>query len=134
MLPHDEVLLCGDVLWRDIEEDRVLNNFDNMQKLGKNYLDATVKSFGALSKSTQAISVEIADYSKKSFEDGSKALEKLLGAKTLEQAVEIQTNYAKTAYEGSITGATKIGALYTDLVKETFKSFESNLSKAPPMK
>ena len=108
----------------------MLNNFDDMQKLGKNNLDATMKSFGALSKSAQAIAVEMTDYSKKSFEDGNKALEKLFGAKTLEQAVEIQINYAKTAYESLVTEATKIGELYADLAKETYKSFESNLSKA----
>ena len=68
----------------------------------------------------QAIAAEVADYSKKSFEDGSKALEKLFGAKTLEQAIEIQTDFAKTAYEGFIAGATKIGELYADLARETY--------------
>ena len=124
----------GHVPWRNIEEAKVLNNIDDMQKLGKNNLDATMKSFDALSKGTQAIAVEIADYSKKSFEDGGKALEKLFGARTLEQAIEIQANYAKTAYEGFITGATKIGEIYTDLAKATYKSFESNLSKTVPGK
>ncbi len=110
----------------------MVKNFDDMQKLGKDNLDATLKSFGALSKSAQAITVEMADYSKKSFEDGSKALERLFGAKTLEQAIEIQTDFAKTAYEGFITGATKIGELYADLAKETNKPFESYLSKTAP--
>jgi hypothetical protein len=112
----------------------MMNNFDDMQKLGKNGMEATAKSFGALSKSAQAIAVEMTDYSKKSFEDGTKALEKLFGAKTWEQAVEIQTDFAKTAYEGFIAGATKIGELYTDLAKETYKSFENNIAKAAPVK
>ena len=41
---------------------------DDVQKLGKDNMDATLKSFGAFSKSLQAITVEIADYSKKVFE------------------------------------------------------------------
>ena len=109
-------------------------NFDDMQKFGKDNLDATMKSFGAFSKSTQAIMVEMTDYSKKSFEDGSKALEKLFGAKTLETAIEIQTNFAKTAYEAFIAEATKIGELYVDLAKESFKAFENNLAKGAPVK
>jgi len=112
----------------------MLDNFDDLQKLGKNNLDATMKSFGACSKTVQALATEMAEYSKKSLEDGSRVMEKLIGAKTLEQAVEIQTNYAKTAYEGFVTRATKVGELYTDLAKETFKSFENNLSKPAPMK
>ena len=89
-----------------------------------------MKSFGALSKGAQAIAAEVADYSKKSFEDGTKALEKLFGAKSFDKAIEIQTEYAKTAYEGFVAKATKIGELYADLAKETYKPFESLMAKA----
>ena len=112
----------------------MVKNFDDIQKFGKDNMDATLRSFGALSKSTQAIAVEVADYSKKSFEDGSKAMEKLFGAKTLEKAIEIQTDFAKTAYEAFIAEATKIGELYADLAKETYKPFESYIVKATPAK
>ena len=112
----------------------MVKNFDDIQKFGKDNMDATLRSFGALSKSTQAIAVEVADYSKKSFEDGSKAMEKLFGAKTLEKAIEIHTDFAKTAYEAFIAEATKIGELYADLAKETYKPFESYIAKAAPAK
>ena len=46
----------------------MVKNIDDMQQFGKDNMDATMKSFGALSKSMQAIAVEIADYSKKVFE------------------------------------------------------------------
>ena len=114
---------------RSFEEDKMAKGFDDMQKLGKDNLDATMKSFGGLSESAQAIAVQMADYSKKSFEDGSKALERLFGAKTLEQVIQIQTDFAKTTYDDFIARATKIGELYSDLAKETYKPFESYLSK-----
>ena len=86
----------------------MLKNFDELQKLSKDNMDAAMKSFGALSKGVQAIAVEVADYSKKSFEEGSAAAEKMFGAKTLDKAIEIQSDYAKQAYEGFVAGATKI--------------------------
>ena len=46
----------------------MVKNFDEMQQFGRDNMDATLKSFGALSKSAQAIAVEIADYGKKMFE------------------------------------------------------------------
>ena len=107
---------------------------DDVQKLSKDNVDATLKSFGALSKASQAIATEVADYSKKSFEDGTKVLEKLLGAKSLDKVIEIQTDYAKTAYEGFVAQATKIGELYADFAKETYKPFESYVTKAAPAK
>jgi hypothetical protein len=107
----------------------MLKNFDEVQKLGKDNMDIAMKSLGAVSKGVQAIAVEMADYSKKAFEDGSAATEKLLGAKSLEKAIEIQTDYAKSAYEGFVAGATRIGELYADLTKESYKPFESYIGK-----
>jgi hypothetical protein len=112
----------------------MVKNFEDMQKLGKDNVDATLKSFGALSKASQAIATEVADYSKRSFEDGTKVMEKLFASKSLEKAIEIQADYAKTAYEGFVAQATKIGELYADLAKETYKPFESYLGKAAPAK
>jgi hypothetical protein len=112
----------------------MLKNFDDIQKYGKDHMDTTMKAWGQVSKGVQAIAAETADYSKKSFEEGSAALEKLFGAKSLEKAIEIQTAYAKTAYEGFVAQATKMGELYADLAKETYKPFEGFVPKAPATK
>ena len=112
----------------------MIKNFDEMQKLSKDNVDATMKSFGAVSKATQTIATEMTDYSKKAFEDGTKVVEKMFGAKSLDKAIEIQTDYAKTAYEGFVAQATKIGELYADLAKETYKPYESFAAKAAPAK
>jgi hypothetical protein len=112
----------------------MLKNFEDIQKLGKENVDVCMKQFGSVSKGWQAIATEFADYSKKSFEDGSAALEKLVGAKSLETAVEVQSNYVKTAYEGFVAEATKLGELYTDLAKESYKPFEGLLAKVNPTK
>lgn len=108
----------------------MVKNFDELQQVGKENVDLALKSMGALSKSGQAIAVEVADYSKKAFEDGTAALEKLFGVKSFDKAIEVQTEYAKTAYEGFVAKATKIGELYADLAKETYKPFEALMAKA----
>ena len=109
----------------------MIKNFDDVQKLGKDNVEATMRSFGVLSKGTQAIAAEFADYSKKSFEDGTKVWEKLLGAKSLDKAIEIQSDYAKTAFEGFVAQASKIGELYADLAKEAYRPFEAYTKAAP---
>jgi len=108
----------------------MVQGFENLQKLGKDNMDVTVKSLGAVTKSVQAIAAETAEYSKKSFEEGSAVLEKLLGVKTLDKAIEIQTDYAKVAYEGFVAQATKLGEMYTGLAKEIYKPLESAFAKA----
>ena len=112
----------------------MLQNMDEIQKLGKDNLDTAMKSFGTVSKGVQAIAGEVADYSKKSFEDGAAVAEQLFGAKTLDKAVEIQSAYFKHAYEGFVAQATKMGELYADLAKETYKPYEGIIGKIPGAK
>jgi len=107
----------------------MVKNIDEMQQFGKDSMEATMKSFGALSKSMQAIAVEVTDYSKKVFEQGTVATEKLIGAKSLEKAFEVQTDFVKSSYESFVAEATKLGELYTDLAKEAYKPFESHFGK-----
>jgi hypothetical protein len=63
----------------------------NIAEIQKENMDAAMKSFGAMSKGFQAIAVEFANYSKRSFEDHTAATEKLMGAESLEKAFEVQT-------------------------------------------
>jgi hypothetical protein len=115
---------------RQNHKGRTMKTFEDMQQFGKDSADATLKSLGAFSKSAQAIAVEMAEYSKKAFEDGAAATEKLFGAKSLEKAVEVQSEYFRTAYEGFVSQSAKLGELYTDLAQEAYKPFESYVNKA----
>ena len=112
----------------------MVKNIDELQQFGKSNMDATVKSFGSLSNGLQAIAAEMADYSKRVFEQGTAATEKLIGAKSLEKAFEVQSDYVKTAYEGFMAEATKLGELYTDLAKEAYKPFEGQWGRAASVK
>ena len=108
----------------------MIKNFEDLQVVGKENVDNALKTFGTLSKGTQAIAVEVVDYSKKAFEDSTAAMEKLFGVKSLDKAIELQTEYAKTAYEGFVAKASKIGEMYAELAKETYKPFEALMVKA----
>jgi phasin family protein len=111
-------------------EVAMLSSFDDVQKFGKDNVEATMRSFGAASKGFQAIAAEVTNYSKKSFEDGTAAVERLMGAKTLDKAIEVHSDYVKSAYEGFVAQATKLGELYADIAKETYKPLEAYFTKA----
>ncbi len=104
-------------------------SFDDVSRFGKEYVDSGVKSFASVSKGAQVIAAEATDYSKKSFEAGSQAFEKLLNAKSFEKAIEIQSDYARQAYEGFVAEATRFGQLYADLAKDAYKPYESIAAK-----
>lgn len=107
----------------------MLYNIEAMQKQGQENFELAVKSMTAMSKGFQEIAKESADYSKKHFETSSEAAEKLFATKSLEKAVEVQSDYAKTAYESFVAQATKLGELYTDMAKEAYKPLEAAMPK-----
>ncbi len=107
---------------------------DQMQKMSKDSMDMAMASIGAWTKNAQAIATEIADYSKKSFEDSTAALEKLMAAKSPEKAMEVQSEYLKSLYSDFVAQSTKISELYADLAKQAYKPFESVIAKASSMK
>jgi hypothetical protein len=107
----------------------MIQQFDQIQKLGQDNMDAVMKTFGAVSKSAQTIATETADFAKKSFETGTSTFEKLIGAKSLDKAIEIQSEYVKSAYEGFVAQSTKMGELYANIAKEAFKPYEGMVAK-----
>ena len=112
----------------------MIEKFEEFQKLSKDNADVALQSVTAFQKGAQAIAVEVADYSKKSFEEGSATFEKLLGVKSLDKAIEIQTAYFKTSYEAFVAEASKLSALYTDVAKDAYKPLEGVFAKAASFK
>jgi hypothetical protein len=98
--------------------------FDDMQRMNQTGIDTAMKLFGEWGKSWQAIAAEMTDYTKRSFEDGTQTIEKLMTAKSMEQAMEIQSTYAKRAYDDYMHQMTKIGSMYTELAKEAYRPME----------
>lgn len=107
----------------------MINGFDDFQKLSKDNMDLTIKSFGAVTKGWQSIAAEMADYSKKNFEASTAAFEKVVGAKSLDKAFEVQADFARAAYEDYVGEMTKLGELYAGVAKEVYKPIETVVNK-----
>ncbi|MDX2257570.1 MAG: phasin family protein [Hyphomicrobiaceae bacterium] len=99
-------------------------SFEDIQKFNQQNIDTTVKLMGEWSKGWQAIAAEMTDYTKRSFEDGTATLEKLMAAKSVEQAFEIQSSYAKRSYDEYMQQMTKVGGMYASIAKEAGKPVE----------
>ena len=74
-----------------------------------------------MNKGFQAIAADVTDYSKKAFEDGTRTFEQLIGAKSFEQAFEIQSQYAKKAFDAYVAQLSKLGEMYVDLARNAYK-------------
>jgi phasin family protein len=105
---------------------------EDIQQYGKEHLETVVASATSVQNGLQAIASAYGDYTKKSFEDTQSFVEKLSGVKSLDKAIEMQTEFAKSAYETFLADSQKIAGLYTDLAKQTFKPLEGIVAKFAP--
>ncbi|GFO82953.1 phasin family protein [Methyloceanibacter sp.] len=110
-----------------IEFDKASNDF---QKLGKDGYDAVVRSYGEVNKGFQEIGTSLSDYSKQAFADATAAFEKLVGAKSLEHAIEIQSSYAKAAYDKWVREMTKVSEMYVSVARDAYKPVEKAVAKS----
>ena len=105
---------------------------EDIQNYGKEQYETAVAHATSMQNGLSAIVSAYGDYAKKSYEDGKSFAEKLSGVKSLEKVLEVQSEYAKTAYETFVADSQKIASLYGDLAKQAFKPLEGVVAKITP--
>ena len=105
---------------------------EDIQNYGKEHYEQTMACATGFQSGISAIAAAYGDYTKKSYEDTKSFIEKLSGVKSLDKALEAQTEFARSSYETFVAESQKIAGLYTDLAKQTFKPYEGLVSKFTP--
>ena len=94
------------------------------QKAAETGFEAASRSFGEASKGFQALAAEMMEYSKAAFDDAIRTWEKLIGVRSLEQAMAIQSDYAKRVYENHMAEMKKLGEMCAGMVRDASKPVE----------
>jgi phasin family protein len=94
------------------------------QKAAETGFEATSRSFGEASKGFQALAAEMIEYSKAAFDDAIRTWGQLISVRSLEQAVQIQSDCAKRVYENHMAEMKKLGEMCTSMVRDASKPVE----------
>ncbi len=95
-------------------------NFEEIRDFGVKRFDTMTAATTSTARGLQAIAEEAADYSTKSIDESRAFAEKLLRARKLDELVELQSQFAKSAYSEFVSRTTKFSKLYSDLAQEAF--------------
>ena len=101
--------------------DKSLTALTEANSLGKKNIEAAVESVTAATRGAEALSAQALAYSKKSWEDGVSAAQALASAKSVQEVIELQTAFAKTAMEAYLAEVTKATDTLSASVKDSFK-------------
>lgn len=89
-----------------------------MNAHSKKNLEAVLASMTAATKGAETVGARAIAFSKKSVEDQIAASKALAGAKSVQEVVELQTAFAKTAFEAMVAEVNEIAGAMSGSVKE----------------
>ena len=110
--------------------DKSVAGLAELNAEGKKNLEALVASATAAQKGAEAISAQTLAYGKKSWEDGVAAAQSLAAARSVQELVELQTSWAKSAAETYLSEVTKLTDVFTASVKDSFKPINERATAA----
>ena len=99
--------------------------YDTVLSYGKDTAEAYLKSATIAGKGLETINSEIYSYSKAAVEDSIAAGKAVLGSKSVHEAFELQTDFAKAAFETYVEELTKFSELFTATAKDAFAPLQT---------
>jgi len=123
----DQFTTAGNQAFKDSIE-KSLAALGEANTASKKNLEAVVASVTAASKGAEALGAQAMAYSKKAMEGQVAAAQSLTAAKSVQEVVELQTAYAKTAFEAYIAELTKASETVSASVKECFQPLNERVT------
>jgi phasin family protein len=107
--------------------EKAVKSYDQFLGFGKDTVEAYLKSANAAGKGVETLHNEFYSYSKQSIEDSIAAVKALAASKSVHEALELQTDLAKTAFDAYVGQMTKFGEIFQASAKETFAPLQGRV-------
>ncbi|MFN3229708.1 MAG: phasin family protein [Asticcacaulis sp.] len=108
--------------------EKSLAGLNEMNALSKGNVEALVESVTAATKGAEALGAQAVSYSKKAWEDQVNAAKALSTAKSLQEVVELQTQFAKSALETYVAEMNRVSETLQGTMKDTFKPLNARMT------
>ena len=123
----EQFTAAGNKAFKDSVE-KSMTAMSEMSAYSKKNLEAVVASVTAVTKGAETLGARAIAYSKKSMEDQVAAAKSLAGAKSLQEAVELQTAFAKSAFETYVAEVNKMGETVAASMKESMSPINERVT------
>lgn len=109
--------------------DKSLSSLSELNAHGKKNLEAVVESATAAQRGAEALSQEVMAYSKKSWEDGVSVAQQISRARSVQELVELQTTWAKSATEAYLAQFSKTAEIFSASLNSSVKPISARVSE-----
>ncbi|MDH4384095.1 MAG: TIGR01841 family phasin [Caulobacter sp.] len=123
----EQFTTAGNAAFKD-QVEKSLAGLNEMNAHSKKNLEAVVASVTAATKGAESLGALAMSYSKKAMEDQVSAAKALAGAKSVQEAVELQASWAKSALELYMAEMGKMGETVAAAVKDSMKPLNERVT------
>jgi phasin family protein len=125
----EQFTTAGNQAFKDAVE-KSLAGLNEANAYSKKNLEAVIASVTAAAKGAEALGAETLAYSKSAMETQVAAAKSLSGAKSVQEVVELQTTFAKSALEAYIAQMTKASEIVSASMKDSLKPLNERVTAA----
>jgi phasin family protein len=97
--------------------ENATKSYDRMVGFSKENVEAAMKATTTYTKAVEQMNVEAMEFSKRQIEDGIAAWKAVVGAKTVQEAWEVQSDFAKSAMDAYVAQFTKMNEMFLSTAK-----------------
>jgi len=123
----EQFTTAGNLAFKDNVE-KSLTALNELNAQSKKNLEAYVASVTAATKGAETVGAQALAFSKQALEEQVAAAKSLAGAKSVQEAMELQTTWAKSAMESYIAQFSKVSEVYAASVKESMKPLNERVA------
>ncbi len=104
--------------------------FGDFNAFSKDNVEAFVASASSAGKGAEKINARVASYTKHAIEEGVEVAKKAATAKSVQELIELQSNWAKASLDSYMGEVNKLADLYASSLKDTMKPLNERMTAA----
>jgi phasin family protein len=107
--------------------EKAVKGYDHFLGYGKETVEAYAKAANVAAKGAETLNNEIFAWSKQSMEEAIAQTKALMATKSVHEAFELQSDFAKTQFDGYVAQMTKLGEIMASTTKDSFAPIQSRV-------
>lgn len=105
----------------------MFQNYDEFVSLNKANLDAVVATTTTVAKGFETLAKELMGFAQGNVENGMTTTKKLLGAKNLQELMDLQTEYGRALFDGCVAESAKVAEMSMKTANEAFAPLQERV-------
>ena len=113
-----------------VRAEDMVKGYDEFTATGKDNVDAVVAASTAYTKGMEAIAGEWMNFSKTTLEQTMTNAKAVMGAKSLQEMMDLQTGFAKANFDGFVSQSAKVGEMAAKVTQDALEPINSRMTVA----